>query len=218
MGRITIFSVEECKFCRRTKAALSARDIPYADINIETHPSKRADMVSLTDRITVPQVFMNDEHVGGSEEVSALLAQWDAQIGDGDGNDDGTEKSPRERYILLVESKPDPTDERLAIPELPEGNNDHCGNDDDDVMKFNDSRTSEIFQTGDRHYTALDITKLLIQRMPRDSLTYLGFVYINVFKGSAGVSEWFARFFGALRAFHDTAARMHLVLFFSGTY
>ena len=113
MGRITIFSITTCPFCARAKAALSKRSIPYCDINIEAHPSRRSDMLSLTDRLTVPQIFLNDEHVGGGDDLLVLLERWDEDIAHGDGSTDGT---PYDRYVRLVESGPDPTDARLAIP------------------------------------------------------------------------------------------------------
>ncbi|KAL7536459.1 hypothetical protein ACHAXR_010227 [Thalassiosira sp. AJA248-18] len=180
MGRITIFSIEECNFCRRTKAALSACSIPYTDINIEYYPSKRSDMISLTDRLTVPQVFFNDEHIGGADDALAILQKWDDDIAAND--DDCMDKSPLERYIRVIESKPDPADERLSIPTS------GVGPDTVQSMDFSASRTSEIFQSGDKQYTTLEFTKLLMQRMPRDSLSYWGCLYYNVFKGSSGVT------------------------------
>ena len=82
MGRITIFTIEDCKFCRRTKAALTSRNIPYTEINIEIYPQKRTDMISLSDRLTVPQVFFNEKHIGGSEETLKLLSEWDDEEGE----------------------------------------------------------------------------------------------------------------------------------------
>lgn len=176
MGRITIFSIEECNFCHCAKAALSTRNIPYTEIDIESHPAKRADMISLTDRVSVPQVFFNGEHVGGSVETLEVLSKWDEEI----AKEDCEDETPHDRYVRLIESKPDPTDERLAVPiEPPRGNQE---------VDFTVPRASEAFQL-DKKYTTLDFTKLLVQRMPRESLTYWGCIYFNVFKGSSGVSR-----------------------------
>ncbi|KAL9178240.1 hypothetical protein ACHAXT_001784 [Thalassiosira profunda] len=175
MGRITIFSVENCNYCRRTKAAFAERGIPYADIDIESYPSKRSDMLALTDRMSVPQVFFNDDHIGGSEEALAVLAKWDEEIATGDGAD----ASPRDGYVRLVESRPDPTDERLAIPTGPSAVK---------PVDLAASRSRETIQIDEKEYTTLELTKLLVQRMPRDSLSYWGCLYYNVFKGSDGVT------------------------------
>lgn len=182
MGRITIFSIEDCNFCRRTKAALSARGIPYTNINIEAYPAKRADMISLADRTSVPQVFWNDEHVGGAEETLAILAKWDGEIGEDHDDDDNCkrDKTSFDRYTRLIESKANPTDERLAFPTGPPT--------DTENMDLTNSRTSEVFEVNDKHYTTLEFTKLLVERVPRDSLSYWGRLYYNVFKGSTGVT------------------------------
>lgn len=183
MGRITIFSITTCPFCARAKAALSKRSIPYCDINIEAHPSRRSDMLSLTDRLTVPQIFLNDEHVGGGDDLLALLERWDEDIAHGDGSTDGT---PYDRYVRLVESGPDPTDARLAIP---------AADDAAPTVQFDltASRTGETFDVGDsRSYASLEVTRLLVQKMPREDLQYYGWVYRDCFKGSSGVSASYA--------------------------
>ena len=173
MGRITLFTIEECKFCRQTKAALSSRGIPYMEINIEVHPEKRSDMISLADRTTVPQVFFNKKHIGGSNETLATLSKWDEEI----TKDDGMDKTPYDRYVRLIKSQPEPSEQRLSIP-------DEAG----EEMDFTTSRTGESVQLNKKEYTTLELTKLLIQNIPRDSLTYWGCMYYNCFTGSSGVT------------------------------
>ncbi|KAL7552898.1 hypothetical protein ACHAWF_016147 [Thalassiosira exigua] len=176
MGRITIFSIEECAFCRRTKAALSSRSIPYANINIESYPKKRSDMIALTDKTSVPQVFFNDKHVGGSVETFDILSKWDEESGNDASCEDQT---PYDRYIRTIESEPDPTDERLSVPTEPPPTT--------QKMDFASPRTSETLEVNGKTYTSLELTKLLVQRMPRDSLSYRVTLYYDVFKGSSGV-------------------------------
>ena len=102
LGRITIFALTDCPHCLRTKAAFRERQIPYTEINLSTHPDRRTDMLQLSDRLTVPQVFFNDRHVGGADEVLELIADWDV-----------------ERYQREIASQPDPTDSRLEAPTTP---------------------------------------------------------------------------------------------------
>ena len=137
-------------------------------------------MIALSDRLTVPQNFFNEEHVGGGEELLDLLGKWDEDIAS--ANDEScVDKTPYDRYVRLVQSKPDPTDERLAIPR----------GDGVALVQYDltASRISEIFEIGDKSYTTLELSKLLMQKMPCDALTYWGSVYYNVFKGSSGVSN-----------------------------
>lgn len=173
MGRITIFSIEDCNFCRHAKSAFSARGIPYTDINIESYPSKRTDMISLTDQTSVPQVFFNDNHVGGSEEALAMLAKWDEEIARQEDCED--KKSPHDHYVKLIESEPDPTDERLATPTGPPAAQAN--------FDFTTPRTKDTFAIDDKKYTTLELTKILVQNIPRESLTYWGCMYYNVFEG-----------------------------------
>jgi len=56
-------------------------------------------MISLSDRVTVPQIFFNDVHIGGADDTFEAIKDWDWN-----------------RYVSEVESKPDPKDERLVVP------------------------------------------------------------------------------------------------------
>lgn len=109
MGRVTIFSLTECPHCQRTKAALTVREIPYTEINLSTHPSARTAMLQLADRLTVPQVFFNEKHIGGADDTVAVLEEWDKE----------TNTSALEKYTAEIASQPDPTDSRLQVPNEP---------------------------------------------------------------------------------------------------
>jgi len=76
MGCITIFSLPECPHCNRTKAALTAKCIPYTEISLSDYPDKRTDMLVLADRLSVPQVFFNDEHIGGADDTLGNLLRF----------------------------------------------------------------------------------------------------------------------------------------------
>jgi len=69
---ITVFSISNCRFCSRAKSILNERSWPFVEINLDIYPEKRADMISLSDNLTVPQIFFGDENIGGCEE----LEQW----------------------------------------------------------------------------------------------------------------------------------------------
>jgi glutaredoxin len=103
MGRITIFSVDDCVHCDRLVSALKDRELPFTEISLSSYPQRRPDMLALSDRLTVPQVFFNQNHVGGADDTFRILEQWYA---------DGT-KSLTEHYHKEVGSLPDPTDPRL---------------------------------------------------------------------------------------------------------
>ncbi|MBM95854.1 MAG: glutathione peroxidase [Oceanospirillaceae bacterium] len=69
---ISVFTKPGCGFCARAKQALTDRGMPFEEILL----GRDANMTSLravTGRETVPQVFINGQHVGGSEELDAWL-------------------------------------------------------------------------------------------------------------------------------------------------
>ncbi|MDR1425281.1 MAG: glutaredoxin 3 [Azoarcus sp.] len=62
-----------CPFCLRAERLLHARGVEEIDkIRVDLDPERRAEMMRLTGRRTVPQIFIGDYHVGGCEELQAL--------------------------------------------------------------------------------------------------------------------------------------------------
>ena len=102
MGRVTIFSLSECPHCQRSKELLSRLEMRFVDISISDYPEKRNDMLQLADRLTVPQIFFNARHIGGSSDLHDL-------------HKSGALRPMHE--ALLAE--PDPADPRLAAPDYP---------------------------------------------------------------------------------------------------
>jgi len=112
MGRVTVFGTAGCPHCTLAKAALQSRNIPYVEIDLERYPSRRNDVLSLSDRLSVPQVFFNDRHVGGADDLITLLEGWERQ----ERNPADAVEDPLEKYRREIESQPDPDDRRLRLP------------------------------------------------------------------------------------------------------
>jgi len=72
MGRITIFSLDSCVHCARVKAIFEDLGWGYYNISLDEYPSMKAPMLQLTDRMTVPQVYMHERHLGGANDIAAL--------------------------------------------------------------------------------------------------------------------------------------------------
>ena len=73
-GRVVIFSITGCPFCKRAKALLRSNNIPFYDVNLEKYPERRHEMQDRTGRTSVPQVFFNSHHVGGWDDLKALVS------------------------------------------------------------------------------------------------------------------------------------------------
>ena len=63
----------QCAFCHAAKRLLTRNNIPYKEINIATEEGKMDEMLSKSNgKRTIPQIFFNEYHVGGYEELRAL--------------------------------------------------------------------------------------------------------------------------------------------------
>ncbi|MBB3808810.1 glutaredoxin 3 [Pseudochelatococcus contaminans] len=76
MPDITIYTKEWCPYCVRAKALLSSKNASFTEIDIEKHPEARDEMIARAGgRTSVPQIFIGDRHVGGSDDLHALAAR-----------------------------------------------------------------------------------------------------------------------------------------------
>ena len=73
-GRVIIFSIPSCRFCKRAKSLLSELAVPYHDVNVERHPERRQEAQARTGRRSVPQIFFNDKHIGGYDELKKAVS------------------------------------------------------------------------------------------------------------------------------------------------
>ncbi|XP_030198445.1 uncharacterized protein zgc:152951 isoform X2 [Gadus morhua] len=71
-GRVTVYSIQGCPHCVQAKATLGRLGVPVCDVNLGKHPELRAVVKELTGRSTVPQIFFNQVHVGGNDDLQKL--------------------------------------------------------------------------------------------------------------------------------------------------
>ena len=72
MANVVIYTTEYCSYCVTAKKLLDKKGIQYTEIRIDTDPAEREIMITKSNRYTVPQIFINDKHVGGCDELLAL--------------------------------------------------------------------------------------------------------------------------------------------------
>ncbi len=74
--RILIYSKKTCPFCVRAKTLLEEKKVSFEEIDISDDPSLRSEMIKkASGRTTVPQIFINGQHVGGCDDLYALQRQ-----------------------------------------------------------------------------------------------------------------------------------------------
>jgi glutaredoxin 3 len=75
MARVEIYTKIFCSYCARAKRLLGDKGIDFEEYDITLGGPKRAEMIQRADgRTTVPQIFIDDVHVGGSDDLHALDA------------------------------------------------------------------------------------------------------------------------------------------------
>ena len=73
MKNITVYSGPLCAFCDAAKRLLTRNSITYKEINIALEEGKMDEMLKKSNgKRTIPQIFFDDYHVGGFEELRAL--------------------------------------------------------------------------------------------------------------------------------------------------
>lgn len=73
MARIVMYATAVCPFCIRAEQLLQRKGVTAIEkIRIDLDPEQRDAMMARTGRRTVPQIFIDDQHIGGCDELYAL--------------------------------------------------------------------------------------------------------------------------------------------------
>ena len=75
--RILMYSTRICPYCIRAEQLLAKKGIAadqIEKIRVDDHPEQRAEMMRITGRRTVPQIFIGERHVGGFDDLAELDA------------------------------------------------------------------------------------------------------------------------------------------------
>lgn len=72
MKKITIYTTNVCPYCVRAKALLDSKGLKYEEINVEDAKAREKMLERSGGMRTVPQIFIGDVHVGGSDDLHAL--------------------------------------------------------------------------------------------------------------------------------------------------
>jgi glutaredoxin 3 len=73
MKKVTIYTKQTCPYCVMAKNLLKQKGVgEFEEIRIDLDPEVRQKMIDMTGRMTVPQIYIGDTHVGGFDDLSAL--------------------------------------------------------------------------------------------------------------------------------------------------
>ncbi len=73
MAKVEIYTKFLCPYCTRAKSLLQSKGVEFTEYDITMGGPKREEMLARAPgRTTVPQVFIDDKHIGGSDDLAAL--------------------------------------------------------------------------------------------------------------------------------------------------
>lgn len=72
MAKIEIYTTPFCGYCARAKSLLDHKGASYDEMDVMMDDKKRTEMRERSRRLTVPQIFINGQHIGGSDDLAAL--------------------------------------------------------------------------------------------------------------------------------------------------
>ena len=71
-ANIIIYSASHCPYCVRAKALLERKGMLFTEILVDEDDKLRDEMIARSKRYTVPQIFINHQHIGGFDDLYAF--------------------------------------------------------------------------------------------------------------------------------------------------
>ncbi len=76
MADVVIYTKPGCPYCTAAKALLTKKGVDFTEIVASNDPEKKQEMIQKSGgRMTFPQVFVGEKHIGGSDDLHALDAR-----------------------------------------------------------------------------------------------------------------------------------------------
>jgi len=72
VAKVEVYSSAHCPYCVMAKQLLDRKGVVYTEISVDLDPSKRQLMMKKSRQRTVPQIFINDESIGGYTDLVAI--------------------------------------------------------------------------------------------------------------------------------------------------
>lgn len=73
MAKVEMYTTQVCPYCVRAKDLLKRKGVDVTEYRVDSDDAKRDEMLARSGgRRTVPQIFINDQHIGGSDDLYAL--------------------------------------------------------------------------------------------------------------------------------------------------
>ena len=74
MKDVIIYTTKTCPYCYKAKRLLKRLDIPYQEVSVDFNSKLRAEMATKARKTSVPQIWFDEEHIGGCDDLHELHA------------------------------------------------------------------------------------------------------------------------------------------------
>jgi len=71
-AKVTIYSSNYCPYCMRAKQLLVSKNVQFDEICVDGKGKSRQEMTQKCGQTSVPQIWINDQHIGGCDDIFAL--------------------------------------------------------------------------------------------------------------------------------------------------
>ena len=96
MPNVKMYTTGFCLYCYKAKGILDSKGIEFEEINIQGKPGMRDEIEKLTGRRDVPQIFIDDQHIGDDDDLAELAQSGKLdEIFNLEGETDGRDKKRR---------------------------------------------------------------------------------------------------------------------------
>ena len=72
MAEVIVYSSNYCPYCSRAKQLLKSKSIKFTEINVDSRSSVRQEMTKKCGQTSVPQIWINSQHIGGCDDIFTL--------------------------------------------------------------------------------------------------------------------------------------------------
>ena len=74
-AEVKMYTTRFCPYCVRARSLLANKNVKFIDIAVDSEPDLRREMVELSGRYTVPQIWIGSKHIGGYDDIAMLDRQ-----------------------------------------------------------------------------------------------------------------------------------------------
>ncbi|MEM8562643.1 MAG: glutaredoxin 3 [Pseudomonadota bacterium] len=74
-AKVVMYTTRFCPYCMQARALLDSKQVEYVDIAVDVAPELRREMMDRSGRHTVPQIWIDERHIGGYDDMALLQHQ-----------------------------------------------------------------------------------------------------------------------------------------------